>query len=491
MSLSFQLVTRVKGALYELVTNQTTIFGRKFFTVYENLPYAAFLNIPYAVSPLSDLRFKPPKGPHIMHKGGIYDFSKENIASSVVLNEDLTLSVYMPISNEKIKSFPIAVWVYEGSYEHGPDFLIEENILVVVVNFRISILGFLNTDDEFAKGNMGAKDVLMCLKWIRSNIYLFHGDINKVTVIGSGDGAYVVSSLLVSSAAEDLFKRVIIHGGSALSPVDYGNHNLKVINKLYQRLYGNTNIINKEKLYGYLSKAPVETLMAISHDLFDSTEIRDRQRLTRAFGCTVENDKKSSFIYEHPLEVYHRKFANYDVDVMFGYCNYDALLKLKHFINRRILLKYLNFNFQYLLPFFGDSDEYDSKRYKNILKRIKDFYFINGTITKHSLRRYVKYHTDQVVYPLVRQARLQSIQSKDVYLYRFSYNGCFNVKWKKPTPNIFFNSTLEGLLWEPLRVNQTIKVLSMDKTFKMVNLSEQKRIDFWDKLKQDLFEDNA
>ncbi|KPJ14725.1 Carboxylesterase 5A [Papilio machaon] len=255
--------------MYELVTNQTTIFGRKFFTVYENLPYAAFLNIPYAVSPLADLRFKPPKGPHIMHKG-IYDFSKEYVASSAVLNEDLSLSVYMPISNEKAKSFPIAVWVYE--------------------------------EDEFAKGNMGAKDVLMCLKWIRLNIYLFHGDINKVTVIGSGDGAYVVSSLLVSSAAEDLFKRVIVHGGSALSPVDYGNHNLKVINKLYQRLYGNTNIINKEKLYGYLSKAPVETLMAISDDLFDSTEIRDRQRITRAFGYTVENDKKSSFIYENPLE---------------------------------------------------------------------------------------------------------------------------------------------------------------------------------------------
>ncbi|KPJ04017.1 Esterase FE4 [Papilio xuthus] len=335
----------------------------------------------------------------------------------------------MPISNEKNKSFSIAVWVYEDSYAHGPDFLIEEDILVVIVNFRTSILGFLNTDDEFSKGNMGAKDVVVCLKWIRSNIYLFNGDLNKVTVIGSGDGAYVVSFLLVSSAAEDLFKRVIIHGGSALSPVDYGNHNLKVINKLHQRLYGNSNKINKEKLYGFLSTAPVEILMAISHDLFDSTEIRDRQRLTRAFGCTVEKDKKNSFINEHPLGVYKRKLANYDVHVIFGYCNYDALLKLKYFIKRRILLKYLNFNFQYLLPFFGGADEYDSKRYKNILKRIKDFYFINSTITDHSLRRYVKYHTDQVVYPLIRQARLQSTHSKDVYLYRFSFNGCFNIKW--------------------------------------------------------------
>lgn len=62
--------------------------------------------------------------------------------------------------------------------------------------------------------------------------------------------------------------------------------------------------------------------------------------------------------------------------------------------------------------------------------------------------------------------------------------------FRKPTPKIK-DSTLGNLLWESLRVNQTIKVLSIGKTFKMVNLPEQKRIDFWDKLKEDLFEDNA
>lgn len=334
----------------------------------------------------------------------------------------------MPIST-KMTSFPVAVWLFEGFYEHGPDFLIEEDILVVTVNFRKSILGFLNTGDKFSKGNMGAKDVLMSLKWIRSNIYLFNGDLNKVTVIGSGDAANVVASLLVSGTAEDLFNRVIIQGGSALSPVDYGSYNNKVVNKLYQRLYGNSDKVNREKLYQYLSKAPVETLMAISHDLFDSTEIRDRQRLIKAFGCTIEKDKKGAFIYKHPLEVYKRKLANNDVEVMFGYCNYDALIKLKHFVNRRKLLKYLNYNFQYILPFFGDADEYDSKRYRNMKRRIKDFYFINGTITERSFRRYVKYHTDQVIYPLIRQARLQSVHSRDVYLYRFSYNSCLNIKW--------------------------------------------------------------
>lgn len=47
----------IKGELYELLTNQTTIVGRKFFTVYENLPYATFINIPYALPSLAD-RFK-------------------------------------------------------------------------------------------------------------------------------------------------------------------------------------------------------------------------------------------------------------------------------------------------------------------------------------------------------------------------------------------------------------------------------------------------
>ncbi|CAK1584381.1 unnamed protein product [Parnassius mnemosyne] len=547
---AFLSLYNVRGVYIEQVKLETnksiTIIGRKLFTIYENKPYATFSDIPYAKVPVQERRFKPPEGPKKLMPLVTYDFSNELLHTCDYGSSEncLNLVVYMPLSINERTSFPVVVWIYENFKDHEPDFLIEEDILVVAVSFRMSILGFLNTEDEFSKGNMGAKDVVMALRWIRNNIDLFKGNFNKVTVIGSGVGADIVASFLVSNAAEDLFNRVVIQSGSAISPKVYRKYNFKIINKLYWKLNGHFEKLNREMLYEFLSTASVNNLVLLSRNLVDSTEIRDNQRPINAFGCTIETTKRDSFMFKHPIEIYKRKLANYNVDVMFGFSNFESLFKLKDFINNRNLLRYLNHNFQYLLPFHGRSDEFNSKRYKRIQRNIMNFYFINGTISERSLKRYVKYHSDQVIYPLLQQARLHSEGSSgNVYLYRFSYNGSFNVKWKylitklswsgatsgdeicyqfkcksfkdmynskhtlkeklfikklmkllvnfvkygNPTPKNTDN-VLGSLKWELF--NETLKVLNFGRTIKMITLPEEKRMRFWDKLKCDFFDND-
>lgn len=123
---------------------------------------------------------------------------------------------------------------------------------MVTVSFRSGVFGFLNTEDDYAKGNMGAKDVLMALKWVRAHINLFNGDLNRVTALGSGISSTVVASMLLSPAAEDLFTRVVIFDGSALSPADYRPSNVAV-KKLYRKLKGNVgNFHHKEHVKFFL-----------------------------------------------------------------------------------------------------------------------------------------------------------------------------------------------------------------------------------------------
>lgn len=335
----------------------------------------------------------------------------------------------MPLADSHNCTFPVVVWIHEQSYLHGPDFFIDEEVLVITVSYRTALLGFLNTGDDFAKGNMGAKDVLMSLKWIRENIILFNGDVNRVTVMGSGTGGDLVASLLLSPAAEDLFNRVIVQSGSALSPADYNKNSFEIMKRIYEILLGFNKKFDRETLYEILVNASVDDLMSIK-DLFDSTEVRDQQRLINSFGPSIEFAKKHAFIHKHPIDIYKRGMANNNVDVMMGYTNLECLHKLKGFAKNRKLLKYLNYNFQYLLPFEGPPDDYESQRYKKIRRKIMDFYFVNGTIGERSLRRYAKYLSDQVIYPLLRQAKLHSEAScNNVYLYRFSYKGTFNSGW--------------------------------------------------------------
>lgn len=376
--------------------------------------------------------FQDPKSHSSWLDNFTYDYSRpHNDTCSSKLTEDcLYLSIYMPMEENRLKYYPVLVWVHEESNLHEPDFFIDEDVLVVAVSYRTGILGFLNTGDDFATGNMGAKDVLMALKWIRNNITLFNGDVNKVTLAGSGNAATIVAASLLTSSAEDLFNRVIVQSGSALSPADFGEYSLDLLSKIYWRLNGPFRKLNRWRLYELLENISLKDLQNLSEDLFDSTEVRDRQRLINSFAPTIEVSQKQAFMNRPPIEVYKRGTPNNDVGVMIGYASLESLYKLKGFVSNKKLLKYLNYNFQYLLPFEGSSDEYGAKRYKKIQRKIMDFYFINGTIGEGNLRRYARYVSDQVIYPLLRQARLHASSScNNVYLYRFAFKGSLNIGW--------------------------------------------------------------
>lgn len=76
------------------------------------------------------------------------------------------------------------VWLHGGAFvlgdgdefAYGPDFLLRDNVVIVTVNYRLGVLGFLSTGDRHATGNYGMKDMVLSLKWVQANIARFGGD---------------------------------------------------------------------------------------------------------------------------------------------------------------------------------------------------------------------------------------------------------------------------------------------------------------------------
>jgi carboxylesterase type B len=93
------------------------------------------------------------------------------------------------------------VFIYGGGFEagfatydlYGPDYLLEKDVVVATLNYRLGILGFLSTGDMVVPGNNGLKDQVMALKWIKNNIENFGGDPNKITIFGQSAGSASVS----------------------------------------------------------------------------------------------------------------------------------------------------------------------------------------------------------------------------------------------------------------------------------------------------------
>ena len=102
------------------------------------------------------------------------------------------------------------VWIHGGAFIGGssstkyfhPGYLMEKDIVLVSMNYRLGILGFLSTGNSVAPGNFGMKDQVLALKWVQKNIRAFGGDPKKVTIFGESAGGASVSLHAFSNASK-------------------------------------------------------------------------------------------------------------------------------------------------------------------------------------------------------------------------------------------------------------------------------------------------
>ena len=143
-----------------------------------------------------------------------------------VMNENcLNLNVWTQGLDDHKR--PVVVWLHGGGYEAGS--AIEQvayegenmarlgDVVVVSINHRLNILGYLDLSDfgdQYANsGNAGTTDMIAALKWIHDNIASFGGDPDNVTLFGQSGGGGKVTALLQTPAADGLFHKGLIMSG--------------------------------------------------------------------------------------------------------------------------------------------------------------------------------------------------------------------------------------------------------------------------------------
>ena len=139
------------------------------------------------------------------------------VVAGLDFSEDcLVLSVTAPAGAEGL---PVMVWFHGGAYVSGsgespkydPDALVTEGRVVVVnVSYRLGIFGYLTPEQAGDESNLGLRDQITALRWVRQNISAFGGDPENVTVFGQSAGGDSVQSLLLSEDTDGLFRRAIM-----------------------------------------------------------------------------------------------------------------------------------------------------------------------------------------------------------------------------------------------------------------------------------------
>lgn len=123
------------------------------------------------------------------------------------VSEDcLRLNVYSRTLHRNARK-SVLVYIHPGAFFYlsgqcnkyaGPQSLMDRDIVLVTLNYRLGSLGFLSTGTAEAPGNNGLKDQVMALRWIQSNIANFGGDPDSVTIMGYSAGAMSVTLHMVS-----------------------------------------------------------------------------------------------------------------------------------------------------------------------------------------------------------------------------------------------------------------------------------------------------
>ncbi|CAL4062346.1 unnamed protein product, partial [Meganyctiphanes norvegica] len=196
--------------------------------------YLAFQGIPFAQAPLGKLRFKNPSPGSTWE--GVRDgnwsipacpqvnFTTFFTNPDIFGQEDcLYLNVFTPKhEGMNLTDLPVMVFIHGGGFSmggatsHDPQYFMSQDVIVVILQYRLGYLGLMSTEDDVAPGNLALKDQALALQWVQHHIAAFGGDRNKVTLFGESAGAISAHFQMLNPQAKGLFSKIILQSGTAL-----------------------------------------------------------------------------------------------------------------------------------------------------------------------------------------------------------------------------------------------------------------------------------
>ena len=227
--------------------------------------------------------------------------------AQVGVEDCLFLNVYtprLPTELEEVR-LPVMVWIHGGGFVMGegdttpvyaPDYLLDQQVVLVTINYRVGPFGFLTTGDEAAPGNYGMHDQVLALRWVQDNIEAFGGDPDEVTIFGESAGGSAVGLLVLSPQAEGLFARAISQSGAAFcnfaaSGLPQGKHA-----KRHAELLG-CDTSSSQSIVECLRQKPTEDIMKVLPQL-NITAFS--QSIVVAYKPRVDAESPVPFLPEDP-----------------------------------------------------------------------------------------------------------------------------------------------------------------------------------------------
>ncbi|XP_055607111.1 juvenile hormone esterase-like isoform X2 [Uranotaenia lowii] len=424
--------------------------GKYFEGLIPGSRFRGYLGVPFAKPPIGDLRFRNPQP--VEPWDGDYDASFER--SKCVQKNDLWpeqqvegsedclyMNVFVP-EVPKRESIPVMVFIHGGGFffgsssmgELGPERFVDTGeVILVVIQYRLGVFGFLSTGDGAATGNFGLKDQTAALRWIQRNIAKFGGDPEKVTIFGQSAGGASVQMHMLSPLSRGLFSKAIVMSGNSLGFLTWPLEDPLKFARQQAAAVGieSVDTISSEDL--------VKALRVV--DAIELAASIDKLKFWHVFPLTAYRPvvetfiDDETFIAEEPRVLWAQgKYTQ--VPWMTGFVpNEGAFTSLAILLNET-LLEELNENSQELIP-----QLVGCKQSEKTSRMLRERFFPGGTaerwLTEDNAKNIQLLSEAQIKYPLALGAK-QHITSNDpnksslqMYYFAFKSNHSYSKYFAK------------------------------------------------------------
>ncbi|XP_031631918.1 esterase B1-like isoform X2 [Contarinia nasturtii] len=349
-------------------------------TLLRRMTFVSYKGIPYAKPPIGELRFKAPE-PVEPWSNVLNTFQHGNkcpqISSILPATSEncLFLNIYTPVVNVT-KKVPVLVYIHGGLFVmgsgndgwFGPDFFIESEIILVTMNYRLGILGFMSLGTEEYSGNMGMKDQQLALKWIYENIERFGGDNEQITISGQSAGSKSLGFHLVNEQSSMYFNQMISMSGTSNTAYSYQSGDHRCLMQIFANKYSPKCLNNDDELIEFLKSVPVSKIIEFTTETVEG--------LQSPWNPVIEKSNSIRPFLREDINV-KLQTTTINKNAYFTFTPYEELLFTfgKNYTNANVIDAYLA-NFSIDLPIHGYSSSMSRKPYLNgLMNQIRDFYF--------------------------------------------------------------------------------------------------------------------
>ncbi|XP_046639321.1 venom carboxylesterase-6-like isoform X4 [Daphnia pulicaria] len=288
--------------------------GRKF---------DAFRSIPYAEPPVGNLRFRDPiptqpwTGVLDATKEGPACFQNDLLSGITAGQEDcLVLNVYTHNTNAIENALPVMVWIHGGGFTagsgnsetdfYGPGHILDRDVVLVTINYRLGPFGFLSTEDKEAPGNYGLIDQSLAIKWVKDHIANFGGNPDSITIFGESAGGASVQFQVLSPHSKGLFHRAIAQSGATGCPWAIQHSVGEYTRILAEDL--NCPTSNSRELLACLRNTDAKQIMESRKKLMIPIALG---LYPVAFGPRIDSERDSPFLPDSPKNLMSSKQFNH------------------------------------------------------------------------------------------------------------------------------------------------------------------------------------